>query len=254
MRQLIPTVRGFVLGVALWAATASQGCSFDTGRMSIDPETGETLVEKAGKLVPPKPSEAGFVGPVDPLEGHDLLKGLRISEQSFTDGKRAAKADFNKTVSWATGIALWIFIPLAIIVALASFVVPWIPTKAAIYCAVSACAVVGIRYALLVFGTIAVDWAVYISVASAVVVALVVGLPMVIAWAKRKTWKRATALAEEGSHVEAAVALAATVDPAVDKIRKQVDEWLEVFHKGDKASSVWHEAKMQLVKIGLVKP
>jgi len=244
MRDYLPTKRGFAIGVALWAAIAAQGCfpKFDDARMRINPETGETIVERVGKSIP-KPGDDAFVGPPAPSPA-----------ESFSEGKASAARDFNKTVSWATSIALWIFIPLAILVALASFVVPWIPTKAAIYCAASACAVVGIRYALLAFGVIAIDWAVYLSAAAALIVGAVVGLPMVIAWAKRKTWKRATALAEEGSHVEAAVALAATVDPAVDKIRKQVDGWLEVFHKGDKASIVWTEAKMQLVKLGLIKP
>lgn len=244
MRQYAPSLRGFTLGVALWAAIAAQGCfpKFDDARMRINPETGETIVERVGKSIP-KPGDDAFVGPVDPA-----------TDQSFTDGKRAAKADFNKTVGWASGVAIWGLLALAAITFLASLFVKWIPTGASLKCALAAAGVVGLRYALISFGTIAVDLAVYISAATAIIVGAVVGLPMVIAWAKRKTWKRATALAEEGSHVEAAVALAATVDPAVDKIRKQVDEWLEIFHKGDKASSVWTEAKMQLVKLGLIKP
>lgn len=237
----MPTKRGFVVGVALWCTVIGAGCGFDTGRMHIDPNTGETIVEKAGKLVPPKPGEAGFVGPVAPAPS-----------ESFSDGKREAKADFNKTVSWATGVALWIFIPLAILVALASFVVPWIPTKAAIYCAVSACAVVGIRYALLVFGTIAVDWAVYISAASAVVVALVVGLPMVIAWVKRKAWTRGVNLAREGDHIEGATAILASVDPKIDAIRKSVEQWLiDAKTTTEDGATARAFAKEQLAKLGV---
>ncbi len=234
----MPTIRGLVIGTCLFVVVGCFG-RLDTGRIRLD-ENGTEIVEN---FKVPKPGDANFVGPVAPAPA-----------ETFADGKSQAKADFNKTVSWATSIALWIFIPLAIIVALASFVVPWIPTKAAICCAVSACAVVGIRYAMLVFGTIAVDLAVYISAATAVIVGLVVGLPMVIAWVKRKSWNRGVELAEKGEHVEASVALLATVDPAIDKARKQVDEWLEIFHKGDKASSVWTEARQQLVKLGVLKP
>jgi len=244
MRDYLPTKRGFAIGVALWAAIAAQGCfpKFDDARMRINPETGETIVERVGKSIP-KPGDDAFVGPPAPSPA-----------ESFSEGKASAKADFNKTVGWASGVAIWGLLILAAITFLASLVVNWIPTGASLKCALAAAGVVGLRYALISFGTIAVDLAVYISAATAIIVGAVVGLPMVIAWAKRKTWKRATALAEEGSHVEAAVALAATVDPAVDKIRKQVDGWLEVFHKGDKASIVWTEAKMQLVKLGLIKP
>jgi len=270
-----PTLRGFVVGVALFCMVGvTWGCFGrpDIGRIRIDPETGSELVENfkdkpfsvkelvdagmsedaARKLLgPPKPGSPDFVGPIDPS-----------TDPTFKEGKAAAKQDFNRTVSWATSIALWIFIPLAIIVALASFVVPWIPTKAAIYCAASACAVVGIRYALLTFGTIAVDWAVYISAASAIVVVLVVGLPMAIAWVKRNTWKRAVTLAAEGEHIDGAVALAASVDPVIDKQRSDVKVWLDTVHNeppadlplNDKLWDKWREARMQLVKLGVLKP
>jgi hypothetical protein len=232
MRWLATTCAALTIAVA--------GCFGrpDIGRLHIDPATGEEVVSN---FKVPRPGDADFVGPVI------------TPDQSFSQGKQDAKADFNKTVSWATSIALWIFIPLAILVALASFVVAWIPTKASIYCAGAACAVVGIRYALLAFGVIAIDWAVYISAASAIIVGLFVGLPMLIAYIKRNTWKRGVAMAAEGSHVEGAVAVLASVDPAIDAARKQVDTWLEIFHRGDKESPVWTEAKMQLTKMGVMK-
>ena len=235
-------MRGFTVTCAALLVMLAAGCfgRLDTGRIHIDPATGAEIVDRSKLGLP---GSADFVGPATPAPA-----------ESFDQGKAAAKADFNKTVGWATGIALWIFIPLAILVALASFIVPWIPTKAAIYCAASACAVVGIRYALLTFGTIAVDWAVYISAGTAAIVGLFVGLPLVISWTKRHSWNRGVELAAKGEHVEGAVALLATVDPAIDKARKQVDEWLELFHKGDKESPIWTEAKMQLVKMGIVKP
>lgn len=235
-------MRGFAITTIVYMLFFSQGCfpSADSARMSIS-DKGKEMVGRVGDSIP-KPGDDAFVGP----------PALTPAE-SFSEGKASAARDFNKTVSWATSIALWIFIPLAILVALASFVVPWIPTKAAIYCAVSACAVVGIRYALLAFGVIAIDWAVYLSAAAAVIVGLFVGLPLVISWVKRKAWTRGVELAAKGEHVEASVALLATVDPAIDKARKQVDEWLEIFHKGDKASSAWTEAKMQLTRLGVLK-
>jgi len=236
-------MRGFVLTYAVYLSVLCAGCSlFDTGRMSID-DTGSELVEKAGKLVPPKPGEAGFVGPVAPAPA-----------ESFSEGKQAAKQDFNKTVSWATGIALWIFIPLAILVALASFVVPWIPTKAAIYCAVSACAVVGIRYALLVFGVIAIDVAVYVTAATLLIVGLLVGVPMVIAWVKRHSWNRGVNLAREGDHIEGATAILASVDPKIDAIRKQVEQWMmdaKTTSDEDAVAVARVFAKEQLAKLGV---
>lgn len=239
-----PSLRGFVLGVALWAAIAAQGCfpKFDDARMRINPETGETIVERVGKSIP-KPGDDAFVGPPAPSPA-----------ESFSEGKATAKADFNKTVGWASGVAIWGLLALAAITFLASLVVNWIPTGASLKCALAAAGVVGLRYALISFGTIAVDLAVYISAATAIIVGAVVGLPLVISWVKRKAWNRGVELATKGEHVEASVALLATVDPAIDKARKQVDEWLEIFHKGDRASSVWTEAKMQLVRLGVIKP
>lgn len=247
MRQL--ATYGIILSAMLVLLTACfSRPTFDTGRMRLDPETGAEIVENFKS--PPKPGDDNFVGPVDPA-----------TDQSFTEGKRAAKADFNKTVGWASGVAIWGLLALAAVTFLVSLFVKWIPTGASLKCALAAAGVVGLRYALISFGTIAVDLAVYITAATAIIVGLVVGLPMVIAWVKRKTWKRATALAEEGEHIEGAVALAATVDPAVDKIRKQVDGWLETYHKrgvgaesSEEAQDMWNEARIQLVKLGLIKP
>ena len=47
----------------------------------------------------------------------------------------------------------------------------------------------------------------------------------------------------------------------MDKIRKRVDGWLETYHKrgvgaesSEEAQDMWNEARMQLVKLGLIKP
>lgn len=178
---------------------------------------------------------------VDPVTG---IEGRNVAA-SFAEGKQAAKQDFNRTVSWATGIALWILIPLSIIVLIASFFVAWIPTRSSVWCAVAAACVAGGRYALLVYGTIAVDIAVYISIATAVLVGLFVGLPLVFSWVNRRIHKKGEAMSDPAQ----AAAIIATVNPDVAKNPSAAAGLIQIARSG--VDDIATKARAELKSLGV---
>lgn len=233
----------------------------DIGRIRIDPETGSELVENfkdkpfsvkelvdagmsedaARKLLgPPKPGSPDFVGPIDPS-----------TDPTFKEGKAAAKADFNQSVKVLTWWACAACIVGGAFMLVASFFLPWASTKLAAYCLAGAGLTLITRYVLLTYGTITADIAFWIMVATAIGAGALVGLPALIAYIRRIDWKKGQHLAEE-NHTEAATALFVTADPTLMPIRKKVEQWL-VDLKGD-IPEVATEARMQLVKLGVLKP
>lgn len=188
---------------------------------------------KAGKL-------AGLSIPVE-----TGLEGPNETAQSFSDGKQAAKQDFNRTVSWATAIALWILIPLSIVVLIASFFVAWIPTRAAVWGAVGAAGVAGARYALLVYGTIAVDLVVYVSAGLLALAAVFVGIPLVFSWVNRRIHKKGEAMSDPQN----AVAVLSTVNEDVAKDPVKAAAFITAARSG--IADIAEHAKSELAKIGV---
>lgn len=197
--------------------------------------------------LPKPPSLTSTVDRVKGVVGKPELMGPDAPSPatSFADGKQAAKADFNRTVSWATGIALWILIPLSILVLIASFFVAWIPTRASIWCAVAAVCVAGGRYALLVYGVFVVDIAVYISIGCAILVGTFVGLPLVFSWVNRRIHKQGEAMADPGQ----AAAVLATVNPDIAKNQSGAAGLIQIARSG--VDDIANKARAELKKIGV---
>jgi len=243
MRDYLPTKRGFAIGVALWAAIAAQGCfpKFDDARMRINPETGETIVERVKGAIP-KPGDDAFVGPVDPA-----------TDQTFSAGKAAAKADFNQSVKVLTWWACAACVVGGAFMLVASFFLPWASTKLAAYCLAGAGLTLIVRYVLLTYGTITADIAFWIMVATAVGAGALVGLPALIAYTRRIDWKNGKALALEPGKEREGVAILARASAEVNEVRGDVAEWLKTFNAGDKASAAWSEAEQKLKMLGVLK-
>lgn len=233
-----------IIGIMLLTA----GC-FDTGRMRIN-DQGEEIVENF-KL----PDKATFVGPPSPSDA-DLL-----SAQSFTEGKKQADVKFRQTINQIATISYFILIPLAIGLIVASFLTRLIPTKAGVSCGIAVGVVALSQNLLLKYGTIAVD-VLAICIAILLGLAFIFGvIPVVIYWVKARIKKNGIMLAEEGKHVEGATAVIASVDPKAFKERKLVQQWLDTYHNrgvgaesSEEAQDIWNEARMQLVKLGVLKP
>ncbi len=239
--KYLPTLRGFVAGVALWTAVVSAGCGFSVSKLfpPDPPKERLTAAEIAAKGLP------GLT--IDPETGNEVPNVAA----SFIEGKAAAKADFNKSVKVLTWWACAACIAGGIFMLVASFFLPWASTKLAAYCLAGAGLTLITRYVLLTYGTLTADIAFWIMVATAIGAAGLVGLPALIAYVRRIDWKKGQHLAAQ-DHTEAATALLVTADPTLMPIRKQVEQWL-IDLKGNIPEAAT-EARMQLVKLGVLKP
>lgn len=234
-----PTLRGMIVGTALWLALVPAGCGFSKLFPPEQPKVKMTAAEVAAKGLP------GLT--IDPETGAEVPNVAA----SFIEGKAAAKADFNQSVKVLTWWACAACIAGGVFMLVASFFLPWASTKLAAYCLAGAGLTLIVRYVLLTYGTITADIAFWIMVATAIGAAALVGLPALIAYTRRIDWKRGQHLAAN-DHTEAATALFVTADPTLMPIRKQVEQWL-IDLKGS-AEPAATEARMQLVKLGVLKP
>lgn len=145
-----PTIRGFVVGVALFAAVGCLG-RIDTGRMHIDKTTGEEIVEN---FKVPKPGDANFVGPVAP------------SNQAERSAR--ADADLDRTIVRVSEFLIWTLILTGVGLIAFSFLAGTASLRAAAMTGVGIAGVILARHMLL-------KWGVWISNG-----VLLVGIPFIL--------------------------------------------------------------------------
>ncbi len=208
-----------VLSISLllmFAPVCVQGCSHTPD------------LSKLGRSAATDPAESGVTTPFGTtgLAGNpDGTEGPNRAA-TWLQGKREAEADFRHTVK---SVTWWIVAALAgvgVLMLIASFFVAWASVKVSAYCLAAIVATTVARYILLTYGTLTADVLFWCAVATALIVCVCVGIPLVHAWVKRGIWQRGLELAEAGKPREATVALASASDE-IDAARKQVSEHIE---------------------------
>lgn len=145
-----PTLRGFVVGLALFIGVSAVSGCLDSARVFVDPTTGKEVSIKAGKIVPPQPGDDDFVGPVQP--------------KTISERREAANADLDHTTRTVTTSLLWLLGVGSTAMLVLSLFVPWASIRVAgIGFAFMGAVILG-RHALLSWGPWIADGSVYAGV------------------------------------------------------------------------------------------
>lgn len=207
-------------------------------------------LEQEARIVPPRPTsppasvvpKSGSAQDVQAaIEEVWRLTDLEIArvkaEAKLSAAKQAgeARADFASTVKRWTGWAMGVLLACAVGMLIASFV-PFtsslVNRRDAGIAFASVAGVSMLRYALLRYGMLATDVAMWVALGTLVVGGLAVGVPLGVSWFRRRVSKTAEALEAKGpSEVRAAAALYATAEGATSESPRDIAKRRDILNE-----------------------